>query len=186
MFPASLFPSLGLPDAAFSVDGLEFYNLVGFLEAGLVYSDRLTTVSPTYAREITLPENGAALDGVLRQRAASLSGILNGIDDAVWNPASDELIAVQFSAGTLPRRADNRTALRQRLGLIADPDVPVIGVISRLTLQKGLDLLLARLDALLLRPTAPASSLPSSEPAIRRWSMNLPRLPRVTPAAWPA
>jgi starch synthase len=159
MFPASLFPSLGLPDAAFSVDGLEFYNLVGFLKAGLVYSDRLTTVSPTYAREITLPENGAALDGVLRQRAASLSGILNGIDDAVWNPASDELIAVQFSAGTLPRRADNRTALRQRLGLIADPDVPVIGVISRLTLQKGLDLLLARLDALLLRPNGPSIQL---------------------------
>jgi starch synthase len=152
MFPASLFPRLGLPDAAFSVDGLEFYNLVGFLKAGLVYSDRLTTVSPTYAREITLPESGAALDGVLRQRVGSLHGILNGIDDAVWNPASDDLIAAQFSAGTLARRAANKTALQRRLGLDDDPNALLIGVVSRLTLQKGLDLLAARLDALLVRP----------------------------------
>jgi starch synthase len=153
MFPASLFPRLGLPDAAFRADGLEFYNLVGFLKAGLVYSDRLTTVSPTYAREITLPENGAALDGVLRQRAGSLYGILNGIDDAVWNPASDELIAEPFSSGTLARRAANKTVLQRRLGLDDDANTLLIGVISRLTLQKGLDLLLARLDALLLRTT---------------------------------
>jgi starch synthase len=159
MFPASLFPRLGLPDAAFSADGLEFYNLVGFLKAGLVYSDRLTTVSPTYAREITLPENGAALDGVLRQRVGSLHGILNGIDDAVWNPASDELIAEQFSAGTLARRAANKAALQRRVGLDDDPNVLLIGVVSRLTMQKGLDLLLARLDALLLRPTGSAVQL---------------------------
>jgi len=148
MFPASLFPRLGLPDAAFRVDGLEFYDLVGFLKAGLVYADTLTTVSPTYAREITRPEHGAALDGVLRQRAGSLFGILNGIDDTVWNPATDTLIASPFSAATLGRRAANKTALRQRLGLVDDPDAMLIGVVSRLTTQKGLDMLLPRIDTL--------------------------------------
>ncbi len=162
MFPASLFPRLGLPDAAFRVDGLEFYNLVGFLKAGLVYADRLTTVSPTYAREITLPEHGAALDGVLRQRAGSLSGILNGIDDTVWDPAADTLIAGQFSAATLDRRDANKTALRQRLGLADDPDTMLIGVISRLTTQKGLDLLLARLDTL----ASPRAASPGAPPPV--------------------
>jgi starch synthase len=169
MFPASLFPRLGLPDAAFNVNGLEFYDLVGFLKAGLVYADRLTTVSPTYAREITMPENGAALDGVLRQRAASLSGILNGIDDTVWDPAADTLIAAQFSTRTRPRRAANKTALRQRLGLAEDPNLPLIGVVSRLTSQKGLDLLLARLDALVVERSGPGIQLAilgSGDPAM--------------------
>ena len=86
-FPASLFPRLGLPDSAFALDGLEYHGDVNFLKGGLTFADRLTTVSPTYAHEITGPENGMGLDGVLRHRAGVLSGIMNGIDDAVWNPA---------------------------------------------------------------------------------------------------
>lgn len=148
MFPASFFPRLGLPASVFSVDGLEFYGLVGFLKGGLSFADRLTTVSPTYAREITQPENGAALDGVLRRRAGSLSGILNGIDDAVWNPEADALIAKRYAADRLPRRAANKAALRLRLGLDDDPDPLLVGVVSRLSTHKGLDLLLARIDAL--------------------------------------
>ncbi|WP_428485093.1 glycogen synthase GlgA [Rhodopila sp.] len=148
MFPASVFPRLGLPASAFNVAGLEFYNLVGFLKAGLVYADRLTTVSPSYAREILLPENGAALDGVLRQRADVLSGILNGIDDVVWNPATDPLIPSCYTAPWLARRAVNKSALQRRMGLAARPDAMLVGVVSRLTYQKGFDLLLGQLDRL--------------------------------------
>ncbi len=146
MFPGSLFPRLGLPDAAFNVNGLEFYDLVGYLKGGLVYADRLTTVSPTYAREITTPEYGAALDGVLRQRAGSLTGILNGIDETVWNPGGDALIAQAFGAGQWDRRSANKAALRRRLGLQDNPDALLVGAVSRLSPQKGLDLLLQWID----------------------------------------
>ncbi len=148
LFPASLFPRLGLPDSAFGVNGVEFYNNVGFLKAGLVYADRLTTVSPTYAREIMQPEHGAALDGVLRERAGVLSGILNGIDDTVWDPAADPLIPAAFSAARLGARAANKAELKQRLGLEDREDTLLIGVVSRLTHQKGVDLLLDEIDRL--------------------------------------
>jgi starch synthase len=148
MFPASLFPRLGLPQAAFSVDGLEFYGIVNYLKAGLVYADRLTTVSPTYAREITRPENGAALDGVLRGRGGDLSGIINGIDDNVWNPDTDTLLPAPFSSARLARRSANKAALQQRMALAARPGALLIGVVSRLTHQKGIDLLLDCLDRL--------------------------------------
>ncbi len=148
MFPASLFPRLGLPASIFSINGLEFYGLVNFLKGGLVFADRLTTVSPTYAREITQPEHGAALDGVLRERADSLIGILNGIDDTVWNPSTDKLIEAPFSAAKLVHRAANKLDLQQQLGLEEQPDSLLVGVVSRLTHQKGLDLLLDAIDRL--------------------------------------
>jgi starch synthase len=143
-YPAALFPRLGLPGSAFGLDGLEYHHDVSFLKGGLCLADRLTTVSPTYAREITGEENGMGLDGLMRYRAASLSGIMNGIDDAVWNPATDELIPHRFSRGRLGQRAGNKTALQQRLGLTQSAEALVIGVVSRLTSQKGLDMLLAR------------------------------------------
>jgi len=142
LFPASLFGALGLPPAAFSMDGVEFHGQIGFLKAGLALADRITTVSPTYAAEIQTPEFGMGLDGLLRHRAADLHGILNGIDTDIWNPATDKLIAATFDAKTLPARAANKRAVQDRFGLAPDPGRLLLGVISRLTWQKGLDLLL--------------------------------------------
>ena len=89
-FPKSILPALGLPAHSFAIDGVEFYGDVGFLKAGLQFSDRITTVSPSYAAEIMTPESGMGLDGLLRARASDVVGILNGVDESVWNPASDD------------------------------------------------------------------------------------------------
>jgi starch synthase len=144
LFPAGLLGVLGLPGEAFSVDGVEFYGMIGFLKAGLALADRITTVSPTYAAEIQTAENGFGLDGLLRARAGVLHGILNGIDDAVWNPAADALIAAPFSDAA-GRNKKNKAAVQARFRLQAGPRL-VLGVISRLTWQKGLDLLLEAMD----------------------------------------
>ncbi|MBS0640181.1 MAG: glycogen synthase GlgA [Proteobacteria bacterium] len=146
-FPGSLFPRLGLPPGLFSRDGLEYWGDVSYLKGGLLFADRLTTVSPTYAREITHQDAGAGLDGVLRWRSGVLSGILNGIDDTVWNPSEDPHIASPFSAQRLMRRIANKVALKEQLGLAPDPTALLIGIISRMTEQKGLDLLLAQIGA---------------------------------------
>jgi starch synthase len=147
-YPAALFPRLGLPDSAFTLDGLEYHGDVSFLKGGLSYADRITTVSPTYAREITGLENGMGLDGLLRHRVGALSGILNGIDDAVWNPATDDMIPARYGRGRLGRRVANKTALQQRMGLDENPEALLIGVVSRLTSQKGLDMLVDQIDTL--------------------------------------
>ena len=147
-YPAALFPRLGLPDAAFSLQGMEYHGQIGFLKGGLSYADRITTVSPTYAREITGLDNGMGLDGLLRYRQPALTGILNGIDDAVWNPETDTLIPSPFSLGALDARKANKAALQTRMGLDRNPDALVLGVVSRLTSQKGLDMLVDRLDGL--------------------------------------
>lgn len=145
-YPASLFPRLGLPGSAFELDGLEYHGDVNFLKGGLASADRLTTVSPTYAQEIMGEENGMGLDGVLRHRAGVLSGIMNGIDDTVWNPQTDALIPARFSCGGISKRGGNKAALQHRMGLDENPNALLIGVVSRLTSQKGLDMLLDQLD----------------------------------------
>ena len=147
--PAGLLPTLGLPPSSFTIDGVEYYGTIGFLKAGLALADRLTTVSPTYAAEIRTPEGGMGLDGLMRARAAVLEGILNGIDETVWNPAADAFIPAPFTAARLPRRAANKAELQARFGLAEAPEALLFGVISRLTAQKGLDLLLQDLPALL-------------------------------------
>lgn len=147
-FPHELLPALGLPPEAFSIEGVEYYGAIGFLKAGLALADRITTVSPTYAGEIRTPEGGMGLDGLLRERAAVLSGILNGLDTAAWDPATDPLIAANFDVRTLPRRSANKTALQARFGLHPDPGALLFGVVSRLTWQKGMDLLHEALPAL--------------------------------------
>ncbi len=141
-FPAGIFPALGLPSGAYAVDGVEYYGEVGFLKAGLHFADLITTVSPTYATEIRTPEFGMGMDGLLRARAADLFGILNGIDTTIWNPATDRLIATPFEIATLARRAENKAVLQTRFGLDPLPATPLIGVITRLSWQKGVDLLL--------------------------------------------
>ncbi len=146
-FPATLLAELGLPPHAYALDGVEYYGSIGFLKAGLLFADRITTVSPSYAAEIRSPEFGMGLQGLLRGRAADVRGILNGIDTAIWNPARDALLAAPFAAPS--GRAANRAALQARLGLAPDLAAPLFAVVSRLTWQKGMDLLPAALPALL-------------------------------------
>lgn len=148
-FSRGLLGSIGLPAHAFSADGVEYYGDIGYLKAGLRLADRITTVSPTYAAEICTPEWGMGLDGLIRGRADRLSGILNGIDTEVWNPAADPLIAANYDAGDLAARAANKAALQARLGLDADPAAPLFGMVSRLSWQKGIDLLLSCLPTIL-------------------------------------
>ncbi len=148
-FPKSILGALGLPADSFAIDGVEFYGGVGFLKAGLQFSDRITTVSPSYAAEIMTPEHGMGLDGLLRARALDVSGILNGVDESVWSPASDARIAARYDQSCLPLRARNKAALQRRCGLRADPRALLIGVVSRLSWQKGLDLLLEALPQII-------------------------------------
>lgn len=145
------FFDLGLPTSAFSVNGLEFHGQLSFMKAGLYYADHITTVSPTYAQEIQTPEQGCGLDGLLRVRAHDLSGILNAVDEAVWNPATDAAIPHNFDAQKPAGKARCKAALQQELGLALEPDAPLFGVVSRLTEQKGLHLVLAVLDDLIAR-----------------------------------
>jgi len=149
LFPAVLFPELALPAPFFAMDGVEFNGQVSFLKAGLFYGDRLTTVSPTYAREIQTPAFGCGLDGLLRSRAAELTGILNGVDPRVWDPRRDRVLPRCYGPEDVQsgKRAA-QTELRRRLGLDDRPEVPLFGVVSRLTPQKGLDLLLPCLPAI--------------------------------------
>jgi len=149
LFPAHLLGAIGLPPDAFSIDGVEYHGQISYLKAGLQFADRITTVSPTYSREILTAEAGMGFDGLLRARGSALSGILNGIDDAVWNPANDARIAATYTAQTIAARAGNKQALQRRLGLDDGADAPLFGVISRLTSQKGLDLLAAALPTVL-------------------------------------
>lgn len=136
-FPAALYPTLGLPDECFN-DGLEFYGSISFLKAGIRYSDRLTTVSPTYAREILTAEYGCGLEGLLRHRAQDLVGILNGADYRIWDPATDMHIANYNLANIAGKRAC-KTALQREFGLEANAEAPLIVFMSRITEQKMAD-----------------------------------------------
>jgi starch synthase len=148
-FPRELLSEIGLPPESFSIDGVEYYGGISFLKAGLQFADRITTVSPTYAREIQQGDVGMGLDGLLRARSDVLSGILNGIDTSVWNPATDPHIASPFGVTSLAARAANKAALQRRFGLTPAPDAYLLGVVSRLSWQKGLDLLLQNLPLIL-------------------------------------
>ena len=141
VFDAQLRDLLGLPDGLFHLQGLEFHGQISFMKAGLKYSDAITTVSPTYAREITGSEQGCGLDGVLRQRQAHLHGILNGVDDAVWNPQDDPLVQPGFDADHRRGKALAKARLQQRLGLEPGAGKLLFAVVSRLIEQKGLHLL---------------------------------------------
>lgn len=146
-FGAGIFGELGLPAEAMSIDGVEYYGGVGFLKAGLQAASAITTVSPTYAQEIRTPEFGMGLDGLITQRAGDLYGIVNGIDVDVWNPAGDTHLAATYTAKTLKARKANRAALEERFSLDSD-NGPIVCVVSRLTWQKGIDLLVATVDEL--------------------------------------
>jgi starch synthase len=152
LFPRQTFTALALPPALWSPEALEFHDQLSFMKAGLVFADQLTTVSPTYAREIQTPEFGDGLDGLLRLRAARLSGILNGIDDAEWDPARDRFLARNYSVGKLQGKTANKLALQREFGLPPETDAPLIGMVGRLVAQKGIDLVLDTLPGLMHRP----------------------------------
>ncbi len=141
-FSRDRLPWLGLPDSFYRPDLLEFYGKINFLKAGIVFSDFITTVSPTYAAEIQTPEHGFGLDGLMRARSASLRGILNGVDYSIWSPDNDPHIAAPYSARDLSGKALCKQDLLAEFGLPQDrPDVPVIGIVSRFATQKGFDLI---------------------------------------------
>jgi starch synthase len=151
-FDAALLDRLALPPQSFNPEGMEFHGRLSFLKAGLAYADTITTVSPSYAREIQTEAFGCGMDGLLRRRRHSLAGILNGIDMAAWNPAADPLIAAPYDAARLERKALAKQALQFRLRLKVDAQVPLLGVVSRLTHQKGSDLLADAIDELVALP----------------------------------
>lgn len=148
LFPAETLLRLGLPWSMYGIDGLEFWGRMSFLKAGIFYSDRLTTVSPTYAREIQTAEYGCGLDGLLRVRREHLFGILNGVDYGVWDPARDACLAHRHAAHDLDAKPMNKHALQCELGLSADAAAPLMIVVSRLNEHKGTDLILAQIPFL--------------------------------------
>jgi starch synthase len=149
VFAAEEHARTGLPAAFWREDGLDDSGRLNLLKGGLYHATKLTTVSPSYADEIRTPERGAGLDHVLRFRGADLVGILNGIDDHLWNPANDPFIAAPFDANDLSGKADCKLALQRQLRLAPRPDVPLIGIITRLTGQKGSDVVAEALDRIL-------------------------------------
>ena len=146
LFAPYNFGDLGLPAWMYRVDGVEFYGQISFMKAGLNFSDQITTVSPTYALEIQSPEQGWGLDGLLRWRRNALRGILNGVDETVWDPASDPLIGHPFEQRQMRGKAACKHELQRECGLAQRSDAPLFAVVSRLTEQKGLPLVLAAVD----------------------------------------
>ena len=149
VYDPMLMGMLRLPWSSFAIEGVEYYGGVGFLKAGIYYADRLTTVSPTYAREISTAEGGMGLGGLLDRRAGDLVGIINGIDTEVWDPAADQHLPARFTPQHLSGKAKLKSSLRQRLGLLQELPGPLVVVVSRLSHQKGLDLVLACLPQIL-------------------------------------
>ena len=146
-FGAEIFAGLGLPDEAYAIDGVEYYGGVGFLKAGLESADAITTVSPTYAAEIREGRFGMGLEGLIETRRDRVYGIVNGIDAAVWNPEGDGALPSRYTARALGRRKTNKRRVEAMFGLDKG-DGPIFTVISRLTWQKGMDVLAQCLDEL--------------------------------------
>lgn len=149
LFDREVLARVGLPESLFSMDGLEFYGQVNALKAGILYATAVTTVSPRYSREIQTPEFGCGLDGLLRARSGALSGILNGVDYKDWDPATDKLIPRNFTPADLSGKAACREALAREFGLDAPAGRPIVGMVTRLAGQKGLDIVCDALDDLL-------------------------------------
>ncbi|HXX69199.1 MAG TPA: glycogen/starch synthase [Polyangiaceae bacterium] len=149
IFPREDLPSTGLGWGAFHIDGLEFYGRINLLKLGILTADAVTTVSSRYALEIQTPEHGSGLDGVLRARSESLVGITNGIDCAVWNPATDPALVARYDAENFSSKVRSKGALQKEIGLPVDIDVPMVAFVGRLVEQKGVDLVVSALPRLL-------------------------------------
>src|SRR5256886_1530851 len=149
LFPRQLFDWLGLPRDLWAPEGAEFYGQLNFMKARIRCAGFRNTVSPTYAKEIQTPQFGEGLDGLLRSRAAKLSAILNGIDYDVWNPVKDPFVTQKYSKSTVEKKRADKAALQKEAGLPSDPTRPLIGYVSRVTAQKGFDILIDALPDIL-------------------------------------
>lgn len=164
-FAPSYVSRLGLPPQSFDINGIEYYGQMSFLKAGLYYSDRISTVSPTYAQEIQSEPLGFGMHGLLAGRSGDLIGILNGIDEQAWNPATDPALTANYDAARLQDKARNKAELRRRFNLRQWPEAPLLGIVSRLIPQKGIDLVTGCAERLLALP-AQLIILGTGEPRI--------------------
>jgi starch synthase len=152
VFPAKTFAITNLPDELYHIDGLEYYSQINLMKGGILFADRVTTVSPRYAKEIQTPEFGCGLDGVVQTRAEDIVGLLNGVDSTVWNPSLDALIPSRYSAVNMAGKAVCRAELLKKCGFAADFKGPIFGMVARLTEQKGIDFVLANRDFFVREP----------------------------------
>lgn len=148
-FSSEVLPLLGIAEGAFCPDGIEYYGKVSFLKAAIRYSNKITTVSPTYAKEVLTPEFGCGFDGLLRSRLGDFQGILNGIDDQIWNPAFDVHLPQRYSAGDISGKRMCKAELQRETGLEQSPDTPLVGFVSRLAHQKMADVVLQAATAII-------------------------------------
>jgi starch synthase len=167
IFPKDVLPKLGLAWEAFHVDGIEFYGKLNLLKQGIVSAAAITTVSPTYAREIQDAKTGERLDGILRARETGVTGILNGVDYAVWNPASDSELAARYDAEDTTNKMRCKGALQRELGLPLEPETPVVAYVGRLAAQKGPDLIAHALPELLRGTDAQFVIVGDGDPALK-------------------
>ncbi|HEX6837040.1 MAG TPA: glycogen synthase GlgA [Polyangia bacterium] len=178
LFPEKVVDELGLPRQYYSPDGFEYYGQASFLKAGLACADRLSTVSPTYAREIQTADHGLGFDGLLRARHNVLHGILNGADYDIWNPEKDIHLTDRYSAESMAGKRGCKAALQREMGLPVRADVPLCGSISRLTDQKGFDLVLGALPQILdgdAQYVLLGSGEPALESALKQLQVKFPR-----------
>lgn len=176
-FPPTKLEELGIDRQYFKVDGLEFYGSMSFIKSGIVYSDYISTVSPTYAREILTEEYGERLDGILRVKKNRLKGIINGIDYEVWNPETDPRISKNYSLNSIEGKSENKARLGQEL-LLEIGRAPLLGFVGRLATQKGVDILVEALTKLLLEQDIKVVVLGTGE---RKFEENLLELQRKYP-----
>jgi starch synthase len=177
VFPMRSFHRTNLPDELMSIDGLEYYGQMSFMKAGILFADRVTTVSPRYAQEIQTPQFGCGLDGVISTRSEDIVGLVNGVDTSVWNPSVDEHLPARYTARDLSGKKLCRIELLTRCGFDPEALAPIFGMICRLTEQKGIDLVLANLDFFLkqdCRLIVLGSGEPRLEKAIRDLSAAAP------------
>jgi starch synthase len=153
LFDRTTFDRIGLPPSLWTISGLEFHHRMSFIKGGIAFSDRINTVSPTYAREVRTPQYGCGLDGLLRQIGRRFSGIINGIDYADWDPATDHRIFQTYGSETFGLKLENKLEVQRRFGLARDEEAFLLGHVGRLVEQKGVDLILAILPDLLQDPT---------------------------------
>lgn len=172
IFPPQVVAEMGLPAECFQPEGVEYYGDLSFLKAGLYYADHITTVSPSYAEEIQTDALGFGMQGLLARRHEVLSGILNGIDTDEWNPAADPYLAQVYDAASMREKSANKIELQRRMGLRIDPRVPLFGLVSRFTHQKGLDLALEIAPQLIALP-AQLVLLGSGDAGMQRAALGL-------------
>ena len=169
------FRDTGLPEAMYHYQGIEYHGGWSFMKSGLVYADAITTVSPTYAKEILTQEAGMGLEGLLNHRRDVLHGILNGVDYSVWDPAIDSELPRAYSPADLAGKARNKAALQRETGLEENPKALLVGVVSRLTFQKGLDFALSALAGEVERGRLQLALIGSGEPGLEAGFVDLAR-----------